>query len=286
MTAIKIQPLHKDFGARLTGMDLSVALNSETLAELHQAIDEYSLICLPNQNMSDDIQLSFTRQLGEPEADHITFGKTGQNKYVTTVGNIDESGQKSGNAHQNTKFQKGNNLWHSDSSFRQTPSYVSIMFPHEVPDEGGITEFVSQRVAYNRLSSTEQSECQPYSAIHDYVFSRTQIAPVDFNHAASLPPVKHPLVRTNDANQQKNLYIGAHARSVVGLNGIQSRILLDSLLEKTTTEESIFPHQWQAGEVVIWDNRCLLHRGTGYDADRWRRRMRQSRVVGSHSGII
>ena len=126
----------------------------------------------------------------------------------------------------------------------------------------------------------------PLKVIHDYVFSRSPIAPVDPNHAASLPPVKHPLVRTNPRNGKKNLYIGSHARSIAGYSGIDSRRLLDDLLAQATLLEDIYTHLWHVGDTVFWDNRCLLHRGIGYDADKWRRRMRQTRVMGTESGVV
>ena len=116
--------------------------------------------------------------------------------------------------------------------------------------------------------------------------SESQTAPVDSCHAASLPPVKHPLIRTNPANQLKNLYIGSHARSIVSFDGIESRRVLDQLLVNTTRQQDILSHNWRVGEVVMWDNRCVLHRGTGYDADHWRRHMRQTRVVGEHKGVL
>ncbi|MGE4660804.1 MAG: TauD/TfdA family dioxygenase, partial [Arenicellales bacterium] len=182
--------------------------------------------------------------------------------------------------------QSGNQLWHSDSSFRETPSFVSILHAYEVPPTGGETSFVSMRSGYNRLSQDQQQHIAPLHVIHDYVFSRSTVAPVNPNHAASLPPVMHPMVRVNPENGLENYYIGSHARSVVGLSGIQSRQLLDMLLEHTTTPEHILCHLWQSGQTVIWDNRCLLHRGAGYDAGRWRRRMRQTRVIGGEKGVV
>jgi alpha-ketoglutarate-dependent 2,4-dichlorophenoxyacetate dioxygenase len=106
------------------------------------------------------------------------------------------------------------------------------------------------------------------------------VAPVDPKHAASLPPIPHKLVRTNPANGRKNFYVGSHARSIVGWHGVQSRELIDGLLERASQPAYIHALRWQVGDTVIWDNRCLLHRGAGYDADRWRRRMRQTRVAG------
>ena len=146
--------------------------------------------------------------------------------------------------------------------------------------EGGETEFSSMRIAYQQLPEEMKLRIEGLRCIHDYVFSRSQVAPVDANHAASLPPVEQKLVRTNPANKLKNYYVGSHARSIVGWGGIESRKLLDDLLERATQPELVYRHPWQVGDTVVWDNRCLLHRGAGYDANRWRRLMRQTRVAG------
>ncbi|MDH3712476.1 MAG: TauD/TfdA family dioxygenase [Gammaproteobacteria bacterium] len=280
MSQFIFESLHPDFGARVEGVDLTAELSDDVVRQFHEAIDTYSLLWFPAQPMTDAAQLVLTRRLGEPEAEHVTLGKTGEVVYFGTVGNITDSGEKQDGGHPRTRYQTGNELWHSDSSFRRVPSYVSINHAYEAPGEGGATEFVSMRAAYARLPAEMQAEIDPLHAIHDYVFSRTQRAPVDPNHAASLPPVEQKLVRVNRGNGLKNYYVGSHARSIVGWTGIESRKLLDDLLARTTRAQDIYPHQWRAGDTVIWDNRCLLHRGAGYDADRWRRRMRQTRVAG------
>jgi alpha-ketoglutarate-dependent 2,4-dichlorophenoxyacetate dioxygenase len=142
------------------------------------------------------------------------------------------------------------------------------------------------RAAHARLPDALRATIEPLFVIHDYVFSRSRVAPVDPNHAASLPPVMHRLVRRNPGNGLGNYYVGSHARSIPGWSGIDGRRLLDDLLARATGPLDIHAHRWRAGDTVIWDNRCLLHRGTGYDADRWRRRMRQTRVVGGERGVI
>jgi len=286
MNAFTFEPLHADFGAQVSGVDLTRPLSGGDLENLRRAIDIYSLLCFPGQDMSDDKHLALTRQLGEPEVEHVTFGKTGKVEYFGTVGNVLDDGAKKDNADANTKFQTGNQLWHSDSSFREVPTYVSILHAYEVPGEGGATEFVSERTAYERLPEDLRQTIDPLYVIHDYVYSRSQIAPVDPNHAASLPPVRHRLVRENPANEKKNIFIGSHARSIPGWSGIDSRRLLDDLLDRTTRPRDIYAHPWQVGDTVIWDNRCTLHRGAGYDADRWRRRLRQTRVVGDEMGVV
>jgi len=278
VSQIRFEPLHDLFGARVTGIDLSAALSDEDIVVIHDAMDEYSLLCFPEQDMTDDAQLAFTRRLGEPEPNHVTFGATGKIDYFATIGNVTDAKNKRGNDDAHTRYQTGNNLWHSDSSFRLVPARYSINHAYEVAGEGGVTEFSSQRAAYARLPASMQATIDPLHVLHDYVFSRSQVAPVDPNHAASLPPIEHKLVRTNPANGRKNYYVGSHARSIIGLSGIESRKLIDELLEKATEPELVYGHQWQAGDTVMWDNRCLLHRGLGFDADRWRRLMRQTRV--------
>ena len=281
MTVLGIEPLNAPFGARVTGLDLTANLSEDDIEAIREAIDTHSLLCFPDQPMTDEAHLGFTHRLGEPEAEHVTLGKTGKVVYFGTVGNVADDGTVQGRTHDRTRYQTGNHVWHSDSSFRRVPSYVSITHAYEVPGEGGGTSFASMRHAHAGLPPDLQAMIEPLHAIHDYVFSRTQFVPVDLNHAASLPPVVHRLVRTNPGNGLKNYYVGSHARSIVGWTGIESRRLLDDLLERATAPEDTYTHQWRAGDTVIWDNRCLLHRGTGYDADRWRRRMRQTRVVGA-----
>ena len=280
MNALDIEPLNAPFGARITGLDLTADLSEGVVEAIREAIDTYSFLCFPEQSMTNEAHMAFTRRLGEPEEEHVTLGTTGKVVYFGTVGNVADDGTKRGSAHPRTHYQTGNHMWHSDSSFRRVPSFVSITHAYEVPGEGGGTQFASMRNAYAKLPADIQATIEPLRAIHDYVFSRTKVAPVDPNHAASLPPIEHKLVRKNPRNGVKNYYVGSHARSVVGWTGIESRKLLDDLLGRATRPEDAYTHQWRAGDTVVWDNRCLLHRGTGYDADRWRRRMRQTRVAG------
>ena len=277
---LTIEPLHPDFGARITGVDLAKPMSPEMLAAVRRAIDDHSFLCFPDQRLDDASHLAFTRQLGEPEVDHVKFGRDGRVDYLSTVGNIDEDGGQRGNDHPMTKYFTGNNLWHSDSSFRPVPTLVTITHAYEVPDEGGETQFVSARAAYRRLPEALAKTIDPLSVIHDYVYSRSKIAPVKPSHAASLPPVPQRLVRSNPGTGAKNFYVGSHAKTVVGWSEHESRDLLDDLLARATRDQDIYAHRWQVGDLVIWDNRCLLHRGRPYDADRYRRRMRQTRVCG------
>ena len=278
---MEFEPLHEDFGARVSGVDLTSPLSSQLLEGLHKAIDEHSVLLFPEQDMSDEAQMRLTQALGEPEENHVTFGRTGEIVHLGTVGNVIDDDTKRDESDPHTRSMKGNNLWHSDSSFRLVPSYVSILHAYEVPAQGGATEFVSQRSAYSRLDSQTQNQINELHVLHDYVFSRTKTAPVHDNHAASLPPIEQKLVRTNPRHGRRYYYVGSHARSIIGWSGIDSRKLIDELNDLATRPEHRWSQQWSPGDTLFWDNRCILHRGTGYDADLYRRNMRQTRVRGA-----
>ena len=279
MSTFNIEPLHKDFGARITGVDMSAPLDAETLSDLRDAIDHHSFLLFPDQSFDDEKQLALTRQIGEPEPSHTAVDRI---EYFGTIGNVQADGTAIGNDHKKTVFLTGNNMWHSDASFKKVPAFVSIMCAYETPSEGGATMFVSTRSAYNRLTDAEKERVDPLVVIHDYVYSRSKVAPdaVSPELAASLPPVRQQLVRYNENADAKNLFIGSHAKTIEDWDDGEARNLLDNLTDRATQDEHIYAHRWQPGELVIWDNRCLLHRGEGYDADRFRRYMRQTRVRG------
>ena len=276
-----IKEIRNDFGAQISNVDLSISINKEDIKAILKAIDDFSFLIFPDQSLSDDSHLEFTKLLGTPEPNHVAQGRDGIINYFGTIGNVQPDGTVQGNNHQHTKFLTGNNMWHTDSSFRKVPSFVSIMMAYEVPEEGGETQFVSARSAYARLSDDMKEKIDPLEVIHDYVFSRSKVAEVDPKHAASLPPITQKLVRRNPNTGAKNFYIGSHAKEILGWNYDDSRLLLDELLAETVADEYVYTHTWQPGDLVIWDNRCILHRGTGYDADKYRRFMRQTRVAGS-----
>lgn len=189
--------------------------------------------------------------------------------------------------HKRVVFSSGNEMWHSDSSFKKVPARYSISLAYEVTPEGGELEFVSTRPAYARLPSDLKETIVDLVVVHDYVFSRTKVGDdvVSDSLAATLPPVRQKLVRTNHVIGAKNYYVGSHARSIDGMSEEDARALLDDLIARATRPEDRYEHRWQVGDLLIWDNRCVLHRGKPYDADRYRRRMHQTRVAGLCSSL-
>ena len=187
MAVLRIEPLHEDFGARVQGIDLRQPLAPEAVREIQAAIDQHSFLYFPDQQMDDERHLAFTRSLGELEESHVALGQTGQINYLGTIGNVQPDGSRLGSGHKKTIFLTGNNMWHTDSSFREVPSRLSIMCAYEVPEAGGATEFASARAAYQRLDAAMQERIEPLVAIHDYVFSRSKVGPdaVTPSHAAA-----------------------------------------------------------------------------------------------------
>jgi alpha-ketoglutarate-dependent 2,4-dichlorophenoxyacetate dioxygenase len=173
-------------------------------------------------------------------------------------------------------------MWHTDSSFREIPAMYSILAAYEVPDEAGETEFASARSAYQRLDAATRQLIEDKIAIHDYIYSRTQVGEdaVNQGQRTFMHPVRQRLVRQNPVTGERNYFVASHVRTIEGMPDTGGQSLIERLMAEATRPESVYRHRWQTGDFVIWDNRCMLHRGCGYDADKYRRRMHQTRVRG------
>jgi alpha-ketoglutarate-dependent 2,4-dichlorophenoxyacetate dioxygenase len=285
--SLDLVPLHPEFGVVVRGVDLARDLSDALFVDIELAAECHSVVLFRGQDFDDPRQLAFSERFGALEFDHVAYGQEGRIDYIGVIGNIDQQGRRMPLEHKRVVFSTGNYMWHSDSSFRPVPTRHSISYAYEVTPEGGELEFVSARPAYARLPEVLKRTIDDLVVIHDYVFSRSKVSPdaVTPSHAASLPPVPQKLVRTNPITKEKNYYVGSHARSIENWQDDAARTLLDDLLERATGKDHIYQHRWQAGDLIIWDNRCVLHRGRPYDADRYRRRMHQTRVAGVASSL-
>ena len=282
---MNIEPLHAEFGARIGGVDLSRELDLPTFEQIDLALNRYSFLLFENQQMNDPAHLDFTRRFGELEEEHVSYYSRGEITYIGTVGNIDEHGNKV--SARQIKSSTGNEMWHSDSSFREIPAMYSLSTAYEVPDEAGETAFASARSAYQRLDSNTRELIEDRVAIHDYIFSRTQVSEdaVNQGQRTYMHPVRQRLVRQNPMTGERNVYVGSHVKEIEGMPDDEAKPLIKRLIAEVTRPESVYRHRWQVGDFVIWDNRCLLHCGCGYDADKYRRRMHQTRVRGQSPSI-
>jgi alpha-ketoglutarate-dependent 2,4-dichlorophenoxyacetate dioxygenase len=279
-TALAFTALHAEFGVRVSGVDLSKPLDDETFARIETGINQYSILLFENQPMNDEAHLEFTRRFGQLEEEHVTYYSQGKVTYIGRVGNIDDDGNKV--TSRQIKSSTGNEMWHSDSSFREIPAMYSILTAYEVPAEAGETEFASARTAYQRLDTDTQQLIESKIGIHDYIFSRTKVGEdaVSESQRTYMHPVRQRLVRQNPVTGERNLFVGSHVKEIEGMPDEKARPLIANLIEEVTRPKSRYLHRWQAGDLMIWDNRCVLHRGCGYDAEKYRRRMHQTRVRG------
>jgi len=279
---LQTRPLHPDFGLEILAVDLSEPMEAALFKSIEAAVEERSVVLVREQSLDDARQLAFSRRFGELEYGHVAYGRDGSIEYIGRIGNIDANGVQLPSKHENVVFSTGNEMWHSDSSFREVPARLSISYAYEVTPEGGELEFVSTRAAYARLPAHLKETIADLVVIHDYVYSRSKVGEdvVSDSLAQSLPPVRQRLVRTNPVTGEKNYYVGSHARTIEGWHDEDARAFLDDLVARATKPGHRYQHRWQVGDLLIWDNRCVLHRGRPYDADRYRRRMHQTRVAG------
>jgi alpha-ketoglutarate-dependent 2,4-dichlorophenoxyacetate dioxygenase len=282
---LKIKPIHVDFGARISGVNLSRPLEQNTFDQIDDAINRYSLLLFENQRMNDAAHLDFSRRFGELEEEHVSYYSKGVVTYIGRVGNIDDDGNKVSS--RQIKSSTGNEMWHSDSSFREIPAMYSILVAYEVPTEAGETEFVSARAAYQRLDRETRGLIESKVGIHDYIYSRTKVGEdaVTQSQRTYMHPVRQRLVRQNPVTGERNIFVGSHVKEIEGLPDAEAQPLIERLINEITRVESVYRHRWQAGDLMIWDNRCILHRGRGYDTDKYRRRMHQTRVRGRGPSI-
>jgi len=277
---MNIDPLHPEFGARVSGVDLSQVLSQSEFDLIDDAINRYSFLLFQNQSLNDQLHVEFTKRFGQLEEEHVSYYSHGQVTYVGRVGNIDTDGNKVST--RQVKSSTGNEMWHADSSFREIPAMYSLLYAYEVPDEAGETEFASARAAYQRLDTDTRELIDSRIGIHDYIYSRTKVGEdaVTQSQRTYMHPVRQRLVRQNPVTGERNVFVGSHVKEIEGMPVDEARSLIEALITEVTRPESIYRHRWQVGDFVIWDNRCTVHRGCGYDADKYRRRMHQTRVRG------
>ena len=277
-SALELTPVHREFGARVQGVDLALPLDDASFAAIEAAVNRHSFLLFENQSMSDAVQLDFTRRFGAPEEEHVSYYGQGKITYIGLVGNVDADGKRV--TARRVKSARGNEMWHSDSSFREIPAMYSILAAHEVPDEGGETEFASARAAWKRLDAETRALIHDRVGVHDYIYSRTKMGENAVNQSQRkfMRPVRQRLVRQNPVTGDRSVFVGSHVKEIEGMPDDEARALIARLIAEVTRADSVYRHRWRAGDFVIWDNRCLLHRGVGYDEEKYRRRMHQTRV--------
>jgi len=275
---LTIKPLTPRFGALIGAVDIGRALSDDIFRQIRAAFEEHSVLVFPDQPMDDEQQIAFSERFGPLERTVASNPAAGS--VFARQSNVDiKTGETIAVDDRRMFYQKANMLWHADSTYKEIQSLCSILSAREVSPFGGATEFASTRSVYDELPADLRKEIEELEVEHDLVYSR-RIVGFEFTEteATTMPSARHRLVQINPVTGRKSVLIGAHAKSIVGWPESQSRELLDDLLERATKPENSYRHEWKSNDVVVWDNRSMLHRATPYDASKYRRLMQRTTI--------
>jgi alpha-ketoglutarate-dependent 2,4-dichlorophenoxyacetate dioxygenase len=262
-----IVPVGPGFGAELRGVTLAdVADDDAAYTAVRAAFEEHSVIVLRGQQVNDDLQLAFSRRFGPPEVTKVGSGGTGTHFVILST--IGPDGKVVPADHRLQMRNKANQLWHTDSSFKPVPALTSILSARIIPANGGETEYVSTRLAFERLDPATQKKLENSFAWHDYAHSRGKIAPdlASPEERAALPPQCWRMVWRNPVNGRGALYLASHAYAVEGMEPAEGLRLIEELTAAATAPGTSYVHAWRSGDVVMWDNRATMHRGRPWPA--------------------
>ena len=281
--AITIFPVTPEFVAEVGDVDLSRPLSGEDFEAIKQAFWKYSVLIFPQQQLSTDQQLAFSEKFGPVEKERTLDPKATPTRYggaFSDISNLSIDGKIWGEDSRQRMYKAGNKLWHTDSSFKRLPSLCSLLYSETVVPIGGHTEFADQRAAYDALPAAMKKKLEGLVAEHWIATSRRRSGFHEFNEDEQkrLPPVPQMLVRMIPQNKRKSLFVASHAGRIWGMPNDEGRALIDELLAHVTQRQFVYTHRWRPNELVMWDNRCTMHRGTDFDDLRWVRVMRRVTV--------
>ena len=249
-------PLGPGFGAELRGVTLAEAASDDAAyAAVRAAFEEHSVIVLREQDVTNDIQLAFSRRFGPPEVTKV--GSQGTGSHFVILSTIGTDGKVVPPDHRMQMRAKANQLWHTDSSFKRVPALASILSARIIPEHGGETEFASTRLAFEKLDPGLRNQLENSFAWHDYAHSRGQIAE-----------------GLATSEERAALYLASHAYAVDGMEAAAGKKLIDDLTVAATAPGATYLHEWRKGDVVMWDNRATMHRGRPWPAHEARHMVR------------
>jgi len=279
--AITIKKLHPLFCAEIGGVDTGEPMDDATFDEIRAALDEYSVLVFHHQSLNDEKQIAFSRRFGPLETSGKANPATGTP--FARQSNLDiATGAVIPSEDRRMVYQKGNYLWHSDSSFKAPPSLCSLLSARIVPPVGGNTEFATMTAAYDALPDEIKQKLEGLVAEHSLVYSRETVSTESLTAEmkAELPGAWQTMVRENPVTHRKAIYAGAHASHVIGWPREAGRAFIKWLNEFATQPQFVYSHAWRERDLVIWDNRSVLHRATVYDTLNHQRLMQRTTVNG------
>jgi alpha-ketoglutarate-dependent 2,4-dichlorophenoxyacetate dioxygenase len=282
---VSIRQIHPVFVGEVSGVDISRPLAADEVAAIEAGMDRYAVLVFRDQTITDEQQMAFSRNFGrledarggnitKPEDKRLQIG-------MNDVSNLGKDGRPLDRFSRERAFNLGNMLWHSDSSFRAIPAKYSLLSARLVNPVGGNTEFADMRAAYDALDAPTKALIEDLVCEHSLMYSRGSLGMQDFSdqERAMFRPVRQRLVRSHPVTGRRSLYLSSHAGAIVGMPIAEARILLRDLTEHATQPAFVYAHRWRQWDLVMWDNRQMMHRARRYD-EAQPRDMRRTTVAG------
>jgi alpha-ketoglutarate-dependent 2,4-dichlorophenoxyacetate dioxygenase len=281
--AITVYPVTPSFAAEIGDVDLARPIDSTDLQAIKDAFTQHAVLIFPDQHLSQDQHLDFARYFGPLETTIAVYRKDAPlrlRKEFADVSNLNPDSEVWGKESRLRLFQLGNRLWHTDSSFKRLPARASLLYARSIPPVGGHTEFADERAAYDALPEETKRRLDRLVAEHSIFNSRARLGFTNFSddERRGMPPVPQVIVRTLPESGRKSLYLASHAGRIFGMPEHEGRALIDQLVAHATQRQFVYTHRWRINDLVMWDNRCTMHRGTEFDDLRWKRDVQRATV--------
>lgn len=278
-----ITPIHPVFVARAEGFDLRRPLTAAEVAEIDAAMNQHAILVFPGQFIDDDQQKAFARNFGKLERATGNIQTSDQRRLdmeMADISNLDQDNQLFARDDRRRMFNLGNNLWHSDSSFKSTPAKYSGLSARAIPKIGGDTQFADMRAAYDDLPDDDRALVADMVTHHSLIYSRGQLGFGEFSEQEKLnfAPVRQRLVRRNAVTGRKSIFLSSHIGEIEGMPRPEAMALIRDLVEHATQPKYVYTHRWTLGDLVLWDNRQTMHRARRYNDTGEVRDMRRTTV--------
>jgi alpha-ketoglutarate-dependent 2,4-dichlorophenoxyacetate dioxygenase len=279
---VSIHAVTPDFVAEVGDVALN-KVSREDLAAIREAFTKYAVLVFPDQEFDDDSQLDFARHFGPLETTVFKARKDHKlrlQENMADVGNLDAENRILETNNRQRLYNLGNRLWHTDSSFKRLPAYCSMLHARSIPPIGGHTEFADMRAAYDALPDTTKQRIAGLVAEHSIMHSRAKLGFKDFDESEreAFAPVPQVLVRRLPDSGRMSLYIASHVGAIRGMADDEAHQLIEELTAHATQRQFVHAHRWREKDLVIWDDRCTMHRGMEFDDQRYKRDMRRATV--------
>jgi len=277
-SALTVRPLTPRLGAEISGVDLSGELTDDAFRALYQAFLRYEVLLFPPHDLPPARQVAFGRRFGELQVHVMNQYHADGHPELYRLSNIDERGKPTGR-----HPDKGTLAWHTDGSWQRVTGQATLIYGEVMPDRGGETHFCDMYGAYERLDEAWKARIANLRAVHNLDFSRNRRHgedPLTDAQRLAKPPVDHPVVRTHPETGRKCLYLGDHAEYIVGMPYDEGRALIEALNALAVHPDLTYEHRWTARQLLVWDNRCVMHRATAFDTAKQPRVIRRCTVLG------